>query len=267
MPEIAEVRLMKEFINIKMKNNKANNFYINPENVSYFVMPNEQYIPLLDGFNIEAFSRGKELQLVFNDDIKITFTLGMSGNFEFVTSDEIDNAKYVQFTIDTDIGYLCFTDMRKFGKWKLRDWNENRGPDPINDFQKFQDNITANVKIHKDFEKPLYELMLNQKWFNGIGNYLRAEILGRIDFNPYKSLRELYNENIIDYIQLLNLCRDISLKAYKLGGAQFRDWKNPFNTPSEDFDKFIQYYRNTENCNRIKDSNDRTFWIDKKWDK
>lgn len=265
MPEIAEVRIMKEFINVVMTNNKALNFYQDLDNVSLFYLENTKYLPLLEGFDVEALCKGKELQLIFNKEIKITFTLGMSGNFQFFTSNEIENAKYVQFTIETEKGFLCFVDMRKFGKWKLRDWNKDRSPDPIDEFQNFQDNITQNVKIHKDFETPLYEIMLNQNWFNGIGNYLRAEILGRIDFNPFRSLRELYNENIIEYIQLLNLCRDISLKSYSLGGAQLRDWKNPFDTPSDNFEKFIQFYRNTEKCDNIKDKNDRTFWVDKKW--
>ena len=32
------------------------------------------------------------------------------------------------------------------------------------------------------FNKPICEVLLNQKYFNGIGNYLRAEILYRYNY-------------------------------------------------------------------------------------
>lgn len=39
-------------------------------------------------------------------------------------------------------------------------------------------NVLSNLK-DKAFDRPICETMLNQKYFNGIGNYLRAEILYR----------------------------------------------------------------------------------------
>ena len=41
-----------------------------------------------------------------------------------------------------------------------------------------RENVLKNLG-DKAFDKPICEALLNQKFFNGIGNYLRAEILYR----------------------------------------------------------------------------------------
>lgn len=41
-----------------------------------------------------------------------------------------------------------------------------------------RENVLKNLD-DKAFDKPICEALLNQKYFNGIGNYLRAEILYR----------------------------------------------------------------------------------------
>lgn len=41
-----------------------------------------------------------------------------------------------------------------------------------------RENVMKNLD-DKAFDKPICEALLNQKFFNGIGNYLRAEILYR----------------------------------------------------------------------------------------
>lgn len=43
----------------------------------------------------------------------------------------------------------------------------------------FRENVLSNLS-DKAFNRPICEALLNQKYFNGIGNYLRAEILYRL---------------------------------------------------------------------------------------
>ena len=47
------------------------------------------------------------------------------------------------------------------------------------EYKEFRSNILDNLE-DKIFDKPLCEVMHNQKYFNGIGNYLRAEIIFRL---------------------------------------------------------------------------------------
>lgn len=42
----------------------------------------------------------------------------------------------------------------------------------------YRENVLSNLE-DAAFDKPVCEALLNQKYFNGIGNYLRAEILYR----------------------------------------------------------------------------------------
>jgi formamidopyrimidine-DNA glycosylase len=48
----------------------------------------------------------------------------------------------------------------------------------------FRSNVLQNLNASA-FSKPICEVLLNQKYFNGIGNYLRAEILHRYVLNFY----------------------------------------------------------------------------------
>ncbi|KAF1415240.1 Endonuclease 8-like 1, partial [Spheniscus mendiculus] len=51
-----------------------------------------------------------------------------------------------------------------------------------------RENVLKNLD-DKAFDKPICEALLNQKFFNGIGNYLRAEILYRLKIPPFEKAR------------------------------------------------------------------------------
>ncbi|NXR26666.1 NEIL1 Endonuclease, partial [Cinclus mexicanus] len=84
---------------------------------------------------------------------------------------------------------LCFVDPRRFGSWRLGDaWQPERGPCVISEYQAFRENVLKNLD-DRVFDKPICEVLLNQKYFNGIGNYLRAEILYRLKIPPFEKAR------------------------------------------------------------------------------
>ena|SRR3990167_8359370 len=74
-----------------------------------------------------------------------------------------------------------FVDKLKYGRWVWGDWNPERSPDPVQDFDGFCENIKnafSRPRTVTSFKKkPICEALLDQDYFNGIGNYLRAEIL------------------------------------------------------------------------------------------
>ena len=85
--------------------------------------------------------------------------------------------KLIYFDINFDVIYIIV--LFRFGRWELTDeWSKNRGPDPMFEYKEFRSNILDSLE-DKIFDKPLCEVMHNQKYFNGIGNYLRAEIIFR----------------------------------------------------------------------------------------
>ncbi|XP_030911783.1 endonuclease 8-like 1 [Geospiza fortis] len=93
---------------------------------------------------------------------------------------------------DTELGVqiaLCFVDPRRFGSWRLGDaWQPERGPCVVSEYQAFRENVLKNLE-DRAFDKPICEVLLNQKYFNGIGNYLRAEILYRLKIPPFEKAR------------------------------------------------------------------------------
>lgn len=255
MPELTEVKIMSDFINQNSKDRTYNKLY----HVEKGNNPNDS--KLIENFKVEANSFGKELQLkVFNDKKTLNFSvfMGMSGNWKFVPTTEWSNTKFVRMRLDSNDGHSLLLHGGYMGpKYKLDGFTGvKRGPDPTKQFEEFKNNILNNIE-NKAFRKPICDVLLNQEYFNGIGNYLRSTILYYADTNPFEEARKSIrsNPNIID------LCRDIPLKSYQLNGGQLKDWKNPFDNDSKDFKEWVFYQKGLS----TKDGTGRTFWYQDKW--
>jgi endonuclease VIII-like 1 len=103
------------------------------------------------------------------------------------------------------------------GGWKVGSWGADRGPDPITEHAKFAKNVLKNLS-KKPFEGEICELLLDQKYFNGmcpcfthlfssiylrantlvaslvlgIGNYLRAEVMYRAGISPFSVAHDVF---------------------------------------------------------------------------
>jgi endonuclease VIII-like 1 len=95
---------------------------------------------------------------------------------------------------------------------------------------------------------------MDQRYFNGIGNYLRAEILHRAEQDPFQEA----SEAILSNLKILELCRTLPIAAYYIGGGQLKDWHNPFAVPADGFSGWIQCYGKSDTA--IVDKNGRTLW-------
>lgn len=263
MPELAEVRLTTDYVNQTSKGKVFTRVDKNPQHKG-----DEITLPF-HRFKIYSESRGKEMVLYILeeggiDHIPIRMTMGMSGHFAMTPTGEEHKHSHLMFRAE-DGTTLSFVDMRRFGKWKVGvEWSDNRGPDPVKQTDEFMANVMENLD-KKAFDKPIHEVLMNQQYFNGIGNYLRAEILYRVPHvNPFISAR--------DAIQLepkiFELCKAIPELAYILGGGRLKSWENPLGdeaaTPKTRRDLFQCY--NQPGMSTIKDKSGRTFWYDPKWD-
>ena len=213
MPELAEVKIMAEYINSVSEGQVYTNIRKSPETKVKTQMEDP-----FDGmsFTIEAQSRGKELMLTLislgGEERSIKFAMGMSGNWYLASPGEM--VKHAHLKFYREDGYsLMMVDVRRFAKWDWTEsWSSKRGPCPLSEYEAFVKNIQASIN-KKIFEKPIYEIMMDQKYFNGIGNYLRAEILDRYSVNPFLPAKE-----VITY-DLLELCHDVCQEAYLVGGG------------------------------------------------
>lgn len=253
MPEFSEVRLMAEYITdvnktrhiVEVETLKSNKLKLIDE------------IDVI-GKRLSATSRGKELKLHIGDS-DVVITLGMSGGFKNFKVARDDSDKYwkhshLRFKM-SDGEWFNWVDVRRFGKSLGLDWGGKRGPDMFNDTEGFIRNILDNLN-HKDFNKPTYEVLMNQYWFNGVGNYLRAEILGKWDCNPFQPIRNILTEDFLKH--LIQQVRE----SYILGGGAKYNWKSTDVSSGLNWNTWIQYYGKGEH---IVDKQKRTFWFDKKW--
>ena len=255
MPELAELKIMADYINQHTQNKNFNkSFHVLKGN-------NPEQFEILKEFQISAESNGKELFInMCHDDTcySISVFMGMSGNWKFVKTEDWNQTKYIRMRLDSVDGYSLLLYGSYMGpKYKIGGFTGvKRGPDPTKNFEFFVEKIKSNLE-RSAFNKPICEVLLNQEYFNGIGNYLRSTILYYMDINPFQSAREVINK----YPKILDMCRDIPITAYKLNGGQLQDWKNPFDTDYEEFQNWV-FYQKGVSC---KDSNNRTFWFDEKW--
>jgi endonuclease VIII-like 1 len=253
MPELAEIKIMSDYINsvCSAKDFTSISTSSVASNKLKLVQPSDLQI-----FSISADARGKELMLILTSGIdkkKISVSMGMSGHWLMIDSTMSPKHTHLKFnTVDGKC--LCLIDARRFAKWKWADtWSNNRGPCPVNETPQFIENVHANLD-RAVFKKPIHLLLMDQKYFNGIGNYLRAEILFRADQDPFEDSKSAILNNPI----ILDLCTLVPLEAYVMGGGQLKDWKNPFNFVPTNFDLWVQCYGKSD-CSII-DRNGRKLW-------
>lgn len=249
MPELPEIKIMSDFINQNSNNKFSKAFHVEKgNNPVTFIEKN---------FNIKSDCNGKEL-ILFIDSIPIYIFMGMSGNWKYTPTKNWDNTKFVRFRMDDDTGNSLLLYGGYMGpKYSIGKpfIGTKRGPDPTKEFEHFKSNIDKNID-NKVFDKPICDVLLNQEYFNGIGNYLRSTIIYYSNINPFESAR-----NAIKHSNIITLCRDIPLKSYSLNGGQLKDWKNPFDTDCDSFKEWV-FYQKGLSCI---DKSGRTFWFDEKW--
>jgi endonuclease VIII-like 1 len=253
MPELAEIKIMAEYINDSCQHEDFTSILVSPavEKRLSLVQPSN-----LQVFNISAESRGKELLLKLSsgaDQHLISASMGMSGHWILCGDQEVP--KHAHLLFKTPYGkYLCLVDPRRFARWKWSSgWSENRGPCPLTQTVDFMKNIVDN--LHKPrFRNPIHLMLMDQQYFNGIGNYLRAEILFRANQDPFEEARTA----LVNNSAIVQLCSQVPFEAYLIGGGQLKDWQNPFSVPAGGFRDWIKCYGKADT--HIKDYNGRTFW-------
>lgn len=269
MPELAEVKIMADFIN----NIAANQFFERLEKSEVSKVKTE--LEVFDGgiFTIKADSRGKELKLIFEligggptgEDIKtLIVTLGMSGSWAMVRHDSPEKERVLKHShlkiITTRGDLLVLHDVRRFAKWRWGTWGKDRSPCPLTEYNEFATHIRSKWESSKAFTVPLNELLLNQSYFNGVGNYLRAEILSRMSFSPFTISNTLNRDQLEALLKMVYFCVKDS---YYLGGGRLKDWINPNGVLAESMQDWLTTYGKGSS---IVDRTGRRFWFDPAWE-
>jgi len=152
------------------------------------------------------------------------------------------------------------------------EWGVDRGPDPINEYAAFRDNILANLQ-KPEFKKPICQVMLNQKYFNGVGNYLRAEVLFRLEVAPFSPAHEVLmplleqtvkKEEGLDLLQLCNqLMREVLDLPDYLNDDLSQEGSSRKGDDEDTYAPFSAWLRcySKEGMKNLRDGNGRTIWF------
>nr|XP_014696893.2 endonuclease 8-like 1 isoform X4 [Equus asinus]XP_044620375.1 endonuclease 8-like 1 isoform X4 [Equus asinus] len=237
-------------------------------------------------YRISASARGKELRLTLSplpgaqppqEPLALVFRFGMSGSFQLVPRDMLPPHAHLRFYTAPPGPRLalCFVDIRRFGHWDLGgEWQPGRGPCVLLEYEQFRENVLQNL-ADKAFDRPICEALLDQRFFNGIGNYLRAEILYRLRIPPFEKARTVLealqqrrpspaltlSQKIRAKLQnpdLLELCHSVSKEVVQLGGKGYGP-----EIGEEDFAAFRAWLRcyGMPGMSSLQDRHGRTIWF------
>jgi formamidopyrimidine-DNA glycosylase len=249
MPEINEVRRFADFIFSKIGETKITE--INIINGRYKKhAPFENYTTIKNKLPLKLLdigTKGKLMWMVFEEDLYLLATLGLSGGWSYLDStiknpkledyefsevedewanyipdDKIDsyttnaiNHRNVEFK--TAKGSIYFYDTLSFGTLKVIKGKEELnkklktiGPDIMDettDFELFKKQVKKNTHL----EKPIGNVLMNQKVVSGVGNYLRADVLYLSKVDPFRKVSKLTENELKD---IFNNCKILTWGDY-----------------------------------------------------
>jgi endonuclease-8 len=165
---------------------------------------------------LKARAIGKQMFLVFENDLTLRIHLGIYGKWSFLNHDgdlpEATGQVRARFSNPASMADLRGpTVCEVIGVAEVRAVEQRLGPDPLNANPKGKELARFVQRISKS-KTPVGLALMNQDVISGIGNVYRAEILFRAGISPHQPGNELSNEQLTDIW-------DDSVKLMKIGVA------------------------------------------------
>lgn len=224
MPEGPEVKNMILQLSKIIKNKQLNTIIINSGRYSKkSPVGFNDFIKQLPSKIIDVNCKGKFIYIELDNGYKIWNTLGMTGGWKK------NKNKHSHFTFKFNDFEIYYEDVRNFGTFKFNnskvDFDKKIKSLGIDIFSSdfnidYVKKIFSNKKI---FHKTIVDILMNQKLFCGVGNYLKSEILYASKISPFRKIENL-KENDIENIY--KNTKKISTESFKKGGASVRDYSD-----------------------------------------
>ena len=257
MPEGPEVKIASNYFNNLFSSSKKIEFEI----ISEYYHQKYSHVFNTISSNLKifkpTFTIGKNIFLELNNNQLFNFHLGMTGGW---TSKII---KHCHFRVFDNNNEIFFKDVRKFGNMKIithSEFNEKFSPsyDILNNSYNINTHLNyLNEKVY--FRKSICTIMMNQKYFPGVGNYIKSESLYAAKIHPEEKWGNLNDKMKIKLIKSIS---KVMHNSYKSGGAELKDFKNPFHESKFTLKIYGKEY--TEKNNLIiseKTSDSRKTWF------
>lgn len=213
---------------------------------------------------ITVANKGKFIYFQLEGDIIIFQTLGMAGGWYNQTHRNLSfTINYSKTNSNTDASNSLFmVDPRHFatikiflenGKTELEKKLKTLGVDLVNYFsivkQDEQVFITSYMKImRKNNGKNICVVLMEQKNFSGIGNYLKSEILNDANIHPMCKVEQLTDDRLMDLYASMKKIIKASIKS---NGTKITKYSDMI-MPPEDAVYEFEVYQKTKDKNGIK---------------
>jgi formamidopyrimidine-DNA glycosylase len=226
MPEVTEVRKYADFIKDKFKNKILMKVNILQGRYKKHG-PFENYNQLTRNLPLKILdvkTKGKFMYFILEKGFYIFCTLGLRGGWVYLKDKKdinylfpdlvdylgnYDIEKYKKVALDhlniefiTSNGILYFFDHLSFGTLKVVNKKENLdkklnalAPD-IMDLDTKLPIFKEQILKPKNLNKPIGNVLMDQKVISGIGNYLRADILWLSKISPFRKVKDLTDKEI-----------------------------------------------------------------------
>jgi len=225
MPEIVEVEIIRKWLHDNHKD--------------CIIRDSERY-PEIIGTIIDNISRkGKQIffKLVRSDKsvLYLDCRLGLKGkwsrtkenNTRFwlkleknITKNGVIESEEIILYNDDSINY---GDVELFNEEKYKLKLSQLGADFLND-KIDPEEWKLKIRNNRLKNKQICDYLMEQKYYSGIGNYLKAEILYHAKIKPDRTLSTLSDQEIYT---LLNSSLFIIIESYKYGGLTIKDFWSP----------------------------------------
>lgn len=264
MPEIVEVRVVKNVLKKQILNKKIKNIKV------LYPKMIEGDINILKGksFNdITTFGKW----IIFNlGDYSLLSHLRMEGKYFYEESfKQVEKHTHVIFKLDN--GYdLRYNDTRKFGKMVIIKSKDVKNYPALQKLGLEPDDKSLNEKYLlqklKNKKKCIKDLLLDQTIINGLGNIYANEVLFASKINPLKRGCDITKKEASSIIES---SRKIIEESTKLGGCTIKSYTSSLGVEGKFQEKLLVHKKENKPCyicntkiKRIKISGRSTYYCE-----
>lgn len=246
MPEGPEVRVIVEQLNSQVRGRTIQSIEIvGGRYARKGPPPGFDHLPDAPLLIKSVSSKGKFIYFslfTLGEDWHIFNTLGMSGTWSVDPVNVRYKHGHVRFHLD-DGNVMTFIDTRNFGTLKfspgyteLNKKLDELGWDPLR-----TNEVPEAWILKRVFKKPnrnVTEILMDQKIFAGVGNYIKAEVLYRAQISPHRKAFEIQD---MEWINLCDQIRAVVSESLAAKGTTIRDYRDALGE-SGSFQNFLRVY-------------------------
>jgi formamidopyrimidine-DNA glycosylase len=183
--------------------------------------------------------KGKFMYWTIADNWYMFVTYGMTGQF----SPQQGKHPCMKIRLDDAPLAIYFNDPRHFGTIKFTNKKSDLdaklkelGWDPLSqDLEKHKEFLFKKIR---NTNKPIGQIMLDQKVFAGSGNYLRAEALYQAKISPWRCGGDMSKDEVLILCQTLS---DVMHQSYSQQGATISTYSTPYGEEGKYSSRFKVY--------------------------